>query len=228
MFLLLSCSWFTPNRVSNLLTCTPPSPARARPPSLIFARRCLCRPSLAVLPPRTTDCRRQAAALNAVVADASTHVIRGTTVSVQWSRGAKDAGGDRPRRRNSATSVTSSNNGCSPSRGSNRSSPKMNMFSHKNGGHRGSGGGGSGGGGGGGGGSCGSGCNHGFSPMRSRSQGHIHASSGAGGGVPYSFCNGGRHGSDHHNQQMVRGSSRDVVPGIMHHDMLTGGSTAEL
>lgn len=157
-------------------------------------------------PTRThTHTHTQAAALNAVVADASTHVIRGTTVSVQWSRGAKDAGGDRPRRRNSATSATSSNNGCSPSRGSNRSSPKMNMFSHKNGGHRGSGGGG---------GSCGAGCsNHGFSPMRSRSQGHIHTSSGAGGGgggggggVPYSFCNGGRHGGDHHNQQMVRGA----------------------
>lgn len=192
---------YPPSSPLRVRTCLPCIYLLPLPPSFSL---CLLRPASRYVDPsheQTNDYLRQAAALNAVVADASTHVIRGTTVSVQWSRGAKDAGGDRPRRRNSATSATSSNNGCSPSRGSNRSSPKMNMFSHKNGGHRGSGG------GGGGGGSCGAGCNHGFSPMRSRSQGHMHASSGAGGGVPYSFCNGGRHGSDHHNQQMVRGAT---------------------
>ncbi|CAM9893225.1 unnamed protein product, partial [Choristocarpus tenellus] len=47
---------------------------------------------------------QESAALNAVVADASTHVIRSVTVSVQWSRGAKDVSGDRQRRRNSGNS----------------------------------------------------------------------------------------------------------------------------
>ncbi|CAM9330531.1 unnamed protein product [Scytosiphon promiscuus] len=148
---------------------------------------------------------QESAALNAVVADASTHIIRGTTVSVQWSRGAKDAGGDRPRRRNSGTSNASSGNGSSPPGGNNRSSPKMAMFPHKGGGGggRSGGGGGSGGGaggrpGGGGGGSCGVGCSHGFSPMRSRGAGSM---SSGGVGVPYGF-GGGRHG-EHHNQPMV-------------------------
>lgn len=131
----------------------------------------------------------QAAALNAVVADASTHVIRGTTVSVQWSRGAKDGGGG-PRRRNSATAIASSGIGSSPSRGSSRSSSKLRMFPHK----------GTGGRGGSGSGPCGVSCNHGFSPMRSRNMGHMHTPTG-GGAVPYGF-GGGRHG-DHHNQPMV-------------------------
>lgn len=145
----------------------------------------------------------QSAALNAVVADASTHVIRGTTVSVQWSRGAKDAGnGDRPRRRNSGTSNASSGNGNnSPPRGGSRSSSKMGMFPHKGGGRA----------GGGGGGACGVGCSHGFSPMRSRGAGgHMHATpaGAAGTGVPYGFGGGG-HGEhhNHHNQPMVSRAS---------------------
>lgn len=144
-----------------------------------------------------TSLRRvpQAAALNAVVADASTHVIRGTTVSVQWSRGAKDGGSDRPRRRNSGTS---GNSGGSPSRGGNRSSPKMSNFSSsQKGGHR-----GGGGGGGGGGSNCGSGCSPGYSPHRSRSQGHLLAS---GSTVPYGYCGGP--GTDHLNQPMVSSST---------------------
>lgn len=144
----------------------------------------------------------QSAALNAVVADASTHVIRGTTVSVQWSRGAKDGGsGDRPRRRNSGTSNANSGNGNSSPRGGNRSSSKMGMFPHKSG--VGGGGGGGGRAGGGGGGACGVGCSHGFSPMRSRGTGHLHASpaGGAGAGMPYGY--GGAGHGDHHNQPMV-------------------------
>lgn len=126
----------------------------------------------------------QSAALNAVVADASTHVIRGVTVSVQWSRGAKDGGGERPRRRNSGTSGTSTG---SPSRGGNRSSPKMSNFSgSQKGGHRG------------GGSNCGTSCSHGYSPHRSRSQGHLHASAST---IPYGYCGG--HGTDHMNQPMV-------------------------
>ncbi|CAM9346858.1 unnamed protein product, partial [Ectocarpus sp. 12 AP-2014] len=143
---------------------------------------------------------QESAALNAVVADASTHVIRGTTVSVQWSRGAKDAGsgGDRPRRRNSGTSNSSSGNGSSPSNGSGRSCARLGMFPHKGGVGRTGGG----AGGGGGGGACGVGCSNGFSPMRSRGVGHsMHGPSAGGGGVPYGF-NGGRHG-EHHNQPMV-------------------------
>eukprot|EP00903_Cladosiphon_okamuranus_P009296 g8869.t1 len=127
---------------------------------------------------------QESAALNAVVADASTHVIRGTTVSVQWSRGAKDAGsGDRPRRRNSGTSNSSPGKGNSPPRGGGRSSSKMGMFPHK--------GGGGGGGRAGGASGVGSG-SHGFSPMRSRTA--------AGAGVPYGYGGGG-HGD--HNQPMV-------------------------
>lgn len=164
----------------------------------------------------------QSAALNAVVADASTHVIRGTTVSVQWSRGAKDGGSDRPRRRHSATSATSSNgngNGNSPSHGTSRSSSKMGMFSHKGGG--GSGGihrGGNSGGGSSSCASCGSVCSHsGYSPMRSRNQGHLLSGpggSGCGGGgggsvggMPYAY-NG--HGGEHANQQMVSGPNNAV------------------
>lgn len=133
-----------------------------------------------------------------MVADASTHVIRGTTVSVQWSRGAKDAGnGDRPRRRNSGNSNSSSGNGNgnSPSRGSSRSSSKMGgMFPHKGGRM-----------GGGGGGARGVGCSHGFSPMRTRGAGHMHAPGAGGAAVPFGFA-GGAHG-EHHNQPMVRESS---------------------
>ena len=121
-------------------------------------------------------------------------------MSVQWSRGAKDGGGgggDRPRRRNSANSNASSGNGTSPSRGSSRSSSKMGMFPHRGGGGR------MGGGGGGGGSSaCGVGCSRGFSPMRSRGSGHMHAPPAGGAAVPYGYGGGAR--GDHHNQPMVR------------------------
>eukprot|EP00752_Nemacystus_decipiens_P016420 g14677.t1 len=156
---------------------------------------------------------QESAALNAVVADASTHVIRGTTVSVQWSRGAKDAGnGDRPRRRNSGSNA-SSGNGNSPPRGGGRSSSKMGMFPHKGGGGR----------SGGGGGACGVGSSHGFSPMRSRGAGHMHAApAGAGGAGPYGYGGGGGHGD--HNQRMVcvvvpaqRAAALGLAPHPPHH-----------
>lgn len=154
-----------------------------------------CSPCHIACPDKQPTRNEQAAALNAVVADASTHVIRGTTVSVQWSRGAKDgggSGGDRPRRRNSTTAITSSGNGSSASCGGSRSSSKLGgMFPHK----------GSGGRGGSGSGPCGVNCNHGFSPMRGRSTGHMHTPTGGGGAVPYGF--GGGHHGDHHNQPMV-------------------------
>ena len=148
-------------------------------------RFCCSRPKCCSLRPL------QSAALNAVVADASTHVIRGTTVSVQWSRGAKD-GGDRPRRRNSSNSGSGSGNGGSPPRnGRSSSSSKNGMFPPK--GHR----------GGGGGGSCGGGCSRGFSPLRNRSQSHVHPAGSGAGGMPFAYCGGG-HGGDHLNQAMVR------------------------